>query len=242
MAADRQRGQIIPDMKKLTDRQIIISWRENARPWVNAVRQGEIESRRLVTNKAVVDAVLARSPKTVLDMGCGEGWLTRELSKAGINTLGVDVVTELIASAREAGGGRFRQLSFEEISPAVLQEKFDVIVCNFSLLGDECVVHLFQQAPALLTPAGSLIVQTLHPVAGCGDAQYKDGWREGTWAGFSEQFRNPAPWYFRTMETWKDLFLQHGFRLHGVVEPIHPVSGKPASVIFTAISTHALAG
>ncbi|MPW04285.1 hypothetical protein GCT19_01245 [Paraburkholderia sp. CNPSo 3155] len=58
----------------LSDGKIIDSWQRDASPWTNAVRAGEIDSRRLVTDQAVLDAVLACDPATVLDLGCGEGW------------------------------------------------------------------------------------------------------------------------------------------------------------------------
>ena len=73
-------------MNIFSDQKIIDSWKSNALPWVIAVRTNEIESRLLVTNKAIIDAVLAQAPKTVLDVGCGEGWLIRELKKAGIKS------------------------------------------------------------------------------------------------------------------------------------------------------------
>jgi 2-polyprenyl-3-methyl-5-hydroxy-6-metoxy-1,4-benzoquinol methylase len=219
-------------MNKSSDQKIVDSWEKNVKPWVTAVREGEIESRLLVTNKAIIDAVLERAPETVLDVGCGEGWLVRELAKAGVNSLGVDVVPELIEYAKKEGGGRFRSLSFEELSPDILKEKFDVIVCNFSLLGDESVIHLFQQAPSLLNEGGSIIVQTIHPVAGCEEGKYEDGWREGSWAGFSDKFCDPAPWYFRTLETWKALFVENGFRLSEILQPLNPKTKMPASVVF----------
>ena len=38
------------------------------------MRERRIESRRLVTDAAIVQAILALAPKRVLDMQCGEGW------------------------------------------------------------------------------------------------------------------------------------------------------------------------
>ena len=216
-------------MKTLNDENIVNSWSRNADPWTAAVRGGEIRSRTLVTNQAIVAAVTSRVPRTAIDIGCGEGWLVRALG--GIDMIGVDVAPGLIAHAREAGGGDFRVLSYEEIASGQLQLAVDVAVCNFSLIGKESVAGLFRAAPAFLKPGGALVVQTLHPVAACGEAAYQDGWREGSWAGFSNDFTDPPPWYFRTIESWVRLYSDNGFRLLEMREPIHPETGKPASLI-----------
>jgi len=52
------------------DSAIVDAWFKNASPWTIAVREGLIESRRLCTDQAIVDAVLGCSPKTVIDSGC----------------------------------------------------------------------------------------------------------------------------------------------------------------------------
>jgi 2-polyprenyl-3-methyl-5-hydroxy-6-metoxy-1,4-benzoquinol methylase len=211
------------------DEKIIDSWGKNAAPWVAAVRKGEIESRLLVTNQAIVDAVRNLSPASGLDIGCGEGWLVRAL--AGIDMVGVDVVPGLVEAARRAGGGDFHVMSYEDIARGQLKLQVDVAICNFSLLGDESVAGLFRAAPTYLKPGGTLVVQTMHPLMACGDAAYADGWREGSWAGFSDGFTDPPPWYFRTLASWIKLFSEHGFQQLDVREPLHPHTGKPASLI-----------
>jgi SAM-dependent methyltransferase len=211
------------------DTSIIDSWHKNAAPWVTAVRDNEIESRTLVTNQAVVDAVRSLSPTSGIDIGCGEGWLVRAL--AGVAMLGVDVVPELVDAARRAGGGEFRCMSYEEIAQGRLNLALDVAVCNFSLLGEDAVAGLFRAAPSFLRPGGHFVVQTMHPVAACGDAPYRDGWREGSWTGFNAGFTDPPPWYFRTLSSWVRLYADHGFQLRELREPLHPKTGKPASLI-----------
>ena len=218
----------------LSDARIVDSWRKNASPWTTAVRENQIASRALVTNKAIVDAVLSRSPQTVLDIGCGEGWLARALAEHGVSAVGVDVVPALIEQARKAGGGEFRISSYEDIAAGRLDVSVDLVVANFSLIGKESVEGVIRRAPSLLNSGGSLVIQTLHPVASCGDESYADGWRTGSWAGFSEEFSDPAPWYFRTMESWETLLANSGFRIRETREPVHPETGKPASVIFIA--------
>lgn len=213
------------------DTKIIDSWHRNTAPWVDAVRKDEIESRTLVTNQAIVDAVRSLSPATGLDIGCGEGWLVRALS--GVAMTGVDVVPGLVDAARHAGGGDFRVMSYEEIARGRLRLAVDVAICNFSLIGEDAVAGLFRAAPTYLKPGGFLVVQTMHPVVACGDAPYLDGWREGSWAGFNAGFTDPPPWYFRTLGSWVKLFTEHGLHLRELREPVHPNTGKPASLILT---------
>jgi hypothetical protein len=71
----------------------------------------------------------------------------------------------------------------------------------------------------------------MHPVAACGDAPYRDGWRAGSWAGFNTGFTDPPPWYFRTVASWARLFTDYGLQLDELREPVHPATGKPASLI-----------
>jgi 2-polyprenyl-3-methyl-5-hydroxy-6-metoxy-1,4-benzoquinol methylase len=203
---------------------------------VTTVREGQIESRKLVTNAAIINAIVHCAPGTVLDIGCGEGWLARALGHAGVQTTGIDAVPGLIEAAVAAGGGTFHVAAYEDIAAFAFDAAFDVAVCNFSLLGKESVEALFAAIPALLNPHGRLIVQTLHPLVACGDSPYQDGWREGSWTGFGAAFRNPAPWYFRTLESWFRLFNAFGFNLREMHEPIHPQTQRPVSVIFSAES------
>lgn len=224
----------VMDRKTDKDRKIIDSWSTNASPWIRAVRDREIESRKLVTDTAIVDAVMNRNPESVLDLGCGEGWLARELDARGVEVIGVDVVPDLIAAARQAGAGDFRTMSYEDVARGRLVVSVDIVVCNFSLIGAQVVDDLIRATPSLLKAGGTLIVQTLHPVAACGDRPYVDGWREGSWAGFSNDFTDPAPWYFRTIEGWTGLFETAGFSRIEISEPLHPDTHLPASIIFCA--------
>lgn len=217
------------------EERILRSWHANAGPWTAAVRAGQIESRRLVTDLAVIDAIRKLQPTRVLDLGCGEGWLTRTLSRLDMQVIGVDAVPALVESARSLGG-EYRMCTYEEIATGESGLEADLVVCNFSLIGKDSAEAAFRAAGRVLPGGGHLVVQTLHPIAACGDEPYEDGWREGSWVGFSDEFTDPAPWYFRTMETWVDLFEEHGFKLTDTKEPMHPGTGSPASVIFVAMA------
>ena len=230
--------------EKSREQQIVKSWYCNAAPWGRAIREASIVSRQLVTNQAIIDAVASVSPSRILDIGCGEGWLARALSDRGMSVTGVDVVPDLIAQALASSDAVGRDaaapgsVSFHVQDYASIANRqwrcgpFDAAVCNFSLLGRESVESLIASLPWYLGDQGHLIVQTLHPVAACGEHPYQDGWRDGNWLGFSADFNNPAPWYFRTLESWTALLQRCGFDILECREPTAAGALTPASVIW----------
>jgi 2-polyprenyl-3-methyl-5-hydroxy-6-metoxy-1,4-benzoquinol methylase len=212
---------------------IIESWMDNAAPWSEAIRASAIPSRKAVTNQAILDAVTSMAPRRVLDVGCGEGWLARSLCSLGMQTVGVDIVPDLIARAVALGGGEFHVVDYVSMSKRLWRGgPFDAAVCNFSLLGNESVESLIAALPFYLDQRGILIIQTLHPVPSCGDNPYADGWRSGSWAGFGSEFSNPAPWYFRTLESWSAMLQRNGFDILERREPRAARAAAPASVIW----------
>jgi 2-polyprenyl-3-methyl-5-hydroxy-6-metoxy-1,4-benzoquinol methylase len=225
-------------MSDASEAAIIESWKLNAAPWTSAVRERRIDSRRRVTDAAILEAIQAFQPKSVIDMGCGEGWLARALAERGVDVLGVDAEPSLVDEARALGGGDFRTMSYADIASGKLDAKADMVVCNFSLLGERSVELLVRAVPALLLPRGVLVVQTLHPREASGELPYEDGWREGSWKGFGPEFSRAAPWYFRTFEGWARLFEEAGLPLIATYAPADVETGKPMSAIFVCAISH----
>jgi len=225
-------------MDVLNDKEILNSWEKNVSQWTKAVQQSRIESRNLVTDQAIIDAVLSLSANSVLDVGCGEGWLVRELSSRGLSVTGIDATQGLIDEAKAHEGGAFQVLEYMDVSSTTIAEKYDVVVGNFSLIGKESVEHIFKVMPDILNEGGRFVLQTLHPRASCGDVAYTDGWRKGSWDGFSDDFVDPAPWYFRTVESWTQLYADNGLTLDTVKEPVNPKTGKVASLLMMGSRNH----
>lgn len=213
---------------------ILSSWQKNSSAWTNAIKEGSIASRKLATNKAIVDTITSLKPSTMLDIGCGEGWLCREAHNYGVRTVGVDAIDTLIRAANEIGPGTFHVYSYQQIisGDTSLTGPFDLVVFNFSIFGNELVVELLKSVKRFLSENGSLVIQTLHPVVATGELTYVDGWREGSWTGFSSDFTDPHAWYFRTLNSWINLLRDTGYTLKELKEPLNPTTNKPASVIF----------
>ena len=208
------------------------SWRMNAAAWTAAVRDRAIESRRVATDAAVLDAVLRHRPSQVLDLGCGEGWLVRALAERGVQAVGVDGSAPLIDAARQAGGGTFLCASYADLiaDPTVCGGAFDAVVANFALLQED-VAPLLDALWRIMRDNAVLLIQTLHPLAAGGP--YEDGWRAEDFRAFTGSWA-PMPWYFRTLESWLRLLRDSGFILDALTEPRHPDDGRMLSLLMEA--------
>ncbi|MDR6714942.1 2-polyprenyl-3-methyl-5-hydroxy-6-metoxy-1,4-benzoquinol methylase [Pseudomonas hunanensis] len=209
------------------------SWQHNANAWITAIRSGAIESRRQVTDQAILLAILGRQPDRVLDLGCGEGWLLRALADRGIETVGVDGDATLVAAAQAAGADPVHLASYAQVVDGDMDigKGYDLISANFALLHQD-IIPLLAALRGLLGAGGALVIQTLHPWS-VANGDYQDGWREETFAGYSGQWQ-PMPWYFRTLSSWLTALDMAGLNLSSLQEPQHPQSPVPQSLLLIA--------
>lgn len=221
---------------------LLSSWRANATRWTRAVRTGAIASRRAGTDQAIIEAVLSRRPRRVLDAGCGEGWLVRALAQRGVEEVGgFDAVPELIAAARELPSPRCRFWveSFEDNGCAGDEQadgSYDVAVLNFAIF-DEDPAPLFAKLARLLSPkGGAIVIQTLHPGS---DATGIEGWRTESFSSMRNPEDDgpwhPMPWYFRTLDSWRAAASRAGLVVESVTEPAHRETGLPLSLVLTLV-------
>ena len=199
------------------------SWIANADAWTDAVREGRIASRKNGTDAAIIEACAATPGMRALDVGCGEGWLSRALSSRGASVTGVDASEPLIDAARAAGSASYEVADYETLRARadVVPGPFDLVVLNFALL-DEDISPLLRSLGARLSDAGRLVIQTVHPFVAAGPDGYVDGWREEKFAAFGEGFSAPMPWFFRTFATWHDVLAASGLTLTRLREPRAP--------------------
>ncbi len=213
---------------------IIDSWQANAANWIATIDHGELTSRILVTNAAIVQTILQYPLQSILDIGCGEGWLTRALREKGKSAFGVDAIRALIDNAIEKGGHHYAVASFNDIVTGTypISQHYDAAVINFALLDEEETESLLQRIRIVVKEQGYVFIQTLHPLAVAGQEPYVSGWKEGSWKGMKREFVQPYQWYFRTMGDWVRLFSLAGLEVLQLDEPVHPETNAPMSLIF----------
>lgn len=211
------------------------TWDANATAWTEAVRAGRIESRRVATDAAIVAACERQLPGPLLDLGCGEGWLLAALADRGATALhGVDTSAALVAAVPVRAGVTAEACTYETLvaDPARCAGPWRVIVANFALLAAD-VAPLLAALRARLAPDGVVLIQTVHPWAALGDGRYESGWREETWSAFGGAFREPMPWYYRTLADWTRALGAAGLAVDSIEEPIHPTTGRPLSLLLS---------
>lgn len=109
----------------------------------------------------IIDVLNKHLPKdaTVLDVGCGNGIISRSLGRHGFNVLGIDISDKTIARAQELNDQptvRFEVMSAEQLS--VSETKYHAVICS------EVLEHLQQPEKLLqvlyhsLKDDGTLIV------------------------------------------------------------------------------------
>jgi SAM-dependent methyltransferase len=199
------------------------------------VREGRIESRRVGTDAAIVNAIREFPPCAVLDLGCGEGWLARILDSEGYTVTGVDASNLLIAEARKSGGGTFVEASYADLArrPEMIQGPFGLVAANYSLLGED-IQPLLEAAGSWLVKDGALIIQTLHPLSQDPDTRDEPGWRTETFAQMGDGFSAHMPYYFRTFSRWVEDLTAAGFAIAHCQEPPHPETARPLSLLIVA--------
>ncbi|MEK6481325.1 methyltransferase domain-containing protein [Catalinimonas sp. 4WD22] len=211
---------------------VLHSWNQNARQWNTLIVENKLESRRLVTNKAIVEVLLSLKGELMLDVGCGEGWLVRKMNKEGIKCHGIDGSSELIQLAQQKGGGTYECISYGDIisGSTIEGSPFDVLVFNFAIFDEKATARLLLSLQTHLLDGGKIVIQSLHPDAM--PASKKSRWEADVWQGLPGDFKDTYAWYLRSMEDWKALFDACEYKLEKIIEPKHPQSQQAVSVIF----------
>jgi SAM-dependent methyltransferase len=230
-------------MRDVTDR--VESYTANTDFWVKIIREDLDPYRIALTNRAVLDAVGDVEGLTVLDGGCAEGYLARELARRGAKAIGIDSCGPLINAAREAAESEGLAVDYQVADLADIPSadaSYDVVVLNHVVHDMEDPAAVFAEIARVTRPGGRLVIMMLHPCfynSSRADRTAGHGHPVPT-AYFSVRpvqqpfvvsgITSPAPVtvWLRPLEAYASLLFDNGFVIAGLSEP-HPTDEQLAS-------------
>lgn len=140
----------------------------NAGRWA---RQDRVLLSDFTARPFVLDAIAPLRGAHVLDLGCGEGYVARQIAAAGASSLfGLDISGEMIQNARRSAPAEASCAMRFEVADAASftdfpRERFDRIVAVFlfNYLTRAQMTSVLRAARARLAPGGSFVFTVPHP-------------------------------------------------------------------------------
>jgi SAM-dependent methyltransferase len=107
-------------------------------------------------------AFIGRGEGQALDVGCGEGRVSRELKSCGYRVTASDPVRELVNAAKEVGSADDYAVASGTDLPFA-DTSFDLVMAYNVLMDVEDVPATLKEIRRVLRPAGVLVVSIVHP-------------------------------------------------------------------------------
>jgi SAM-dependent methyltransferase len=138
------------------------AWERNAADWLLWVRTPGHDS-YWKFHRAAFFELLPPPRRLTLDIGCGEGRVTRDLQAAGHRTIGVDASPTLIEAAREADpAGEY--IVADAASIPFPEGHADLAVAFMSLQDMDDMAGAVREAARVLEAGGRLALAVVHPI------------------------------------------------------------------------------
>jgi 2-polyprenyl-3-methyl-5-hydroxy-6-metoxy-1,4-benzoquinol methylase len=212
-------------------------WNTNASFWVQIIREHRDRYRSELTDPAILKAIGQPAGLTVLDAGCGEGYLSRILAQNGATVTGVDSSTKLVEAARTQNLNDMLPVVFDIASVDELpyaDNTFDLVVCNHLVNDLYDPSKAIREFARVLRRDGRIIILMLHPCFYNKHAE-RDQATNGLIAasyfetrsieqvfevgGLTSPVANTA--WFRPLEFYTEELRKSGFAITSLTEP-HP--------------------
>src|SRR6266576_4597776 len=112
-------------------------------------------------------SMLPQSAQTIVEVGCGNGYLSLELARDGHDVIGIDVSPDIIEVAERSsaahpqppGFGSLRYLCEDVNAWQAPEARFDCVIFNRSLHHLSALQETMAQVQRLLKPGGRIICQ-----------------------------------------------------------------------------------
>ncbi|MNW33907.1 Malonyl-[acyl-carrier protein] O-methyltransferase [compost metagenome] len=223
-------------MNKWDTEEAIRRWDMHAENFTAKYTEEGDRSREVLLNPALQACMGPLGGKKVLDAGCGEGYLSRKMVKAGASVEAVDYSIEMLRLAKErtssALGITYHHGNLEKLE-MFGDQSFDLIVSNMVIQDLAQYEQAIAEMQRLLVPGGRFIFSILHP---CFQTP-QSGWvkdetgKKLYWK--VDQYFNEGPleqaipydqeekflYFHRTLGSYVQTIIEAGLLLEGMIEP-----------------------
>ena len=138
---------------------------------------------------------------TFLDVGCGNGWVIRKISKENNckKAIGIDISKKMIIQAKKKIENKKEEFIHTDIESINHRGKFDFIFSMESLYYVDSIEIALQKIYKLLKPGGQFF---------CGTDFYTDNKATARWAGIMK-----IQMHLHSKKEWKEFFKNTGFNV-----------------------------
>lgn len=204
-------------------------WNQMADWWDEKIGdEGDLWHRTLI-DPPLLQLVGEVGGARLLDLACGNGYLSRRFARQGAIVTGVDANAPLIEQVRKREEQESLGITYYVADAAHLEMlddgAYDVVVCNMALMDIEDAAAAIQEVARVLRPKGRFVASLSHP---CFDKVNTSGWAieqiypittiwrkmshyreiamdELPWLGvhgqavYTRSYHRPLSWYFRSL-------------------------------------------
>lgn len=156
----------------------------------------------------VVELLAPQAGERILDLGCGDGALTRRLGEVGASVVGVDSSAEMVAATRAAGLDA-RVMSGEALA---FDSEFDAVFSNAALHWMRRPADVIAGVWRALKPGGRFVGE----MGGHGNVHHIMTALVAALDRRGLDGRAAVPWYFPTPAEYRGLLEPQGFRVRAI--------------------------
>lgn len=217
------------------------AWDSAAETWEEFVESGADYYRWEVHGPGLLSACGDVKGQRILDLGCGQGWFSRQLADRGGDVVGVDLSAEMLAHARrheerEPAGIEYVAADAAEVDRLWPANTFDLVTGCMSLQDMTDPAAAIVAVAKVLVPEGRLVFSVPHPFT---DMRYREWERDSAGEKLSlkvdRYFESGAatlqwnisrlestwqtPRWIFTLSEWCSLITTSGFVITDITEP-----------------------
>jgi len=227
---------------EITDRQISKAWDRLAEKWNNfTMDQGDF-NRQYIIDPAIFRTLGSVNGLSILDAGCGNGYLCRFLAKKGAKMVGIDISKRFIEIAKQREKEAPLGIAYYSGTLSNLamlsNERFDMVVSNLALMDVLNLEKALMEISRVLKKNGRLLFSIMHPCFSSSpvhgwvrvpqDSQRKEDWiywKVDKYFDRSVQVWQYLDWPFtysfhRPLSDYLKMLVKNGFIITSFEEPI----------------------